>query len=165
MKRRNSFIDKEEIEQKSLEENQIELWRKLGKNKPRILRKVKLEKIIKSRIENDKNINKRLFYWVTTLDVDTTNKEFIEKIWKKIINCEYNKQLEITPSSLKGTHFIIRCTIDCIICRMVYDDTRRLAYDMNRPYYARNILFNKKERVNVKDILATEPKNDIEIKS
>jgi len=33
---------------------------------------------------------------------------------------------------------------------MCYDDDKHFAYDMNRPEYARNILFDKKEKIVIK---------------
>ena len=78
-----------------------------------------------------------------TLDIDKNDKDFISRIEKKIINCEYLHYLEKRPSAFKGYHFLLECLKKCDICRIVYDDFRRLAYDLNRPYYARNILFDK----------------------
>lgn len=81
----------------------------------------------------------------TTLDIDTNNKDFIEHTIKKILNCKYCDELFCNDSSFKGIHIIVYCTKICEICRFVYDDFRRFAYDSNRPYYARNILFQEKE--------------------
>ena len=81
----------------------------------------------------------------TTLDIDTTNKDFIEHTIKKILNCKYCDELYRRDSCFKGVHIIIFCVKECEICRFTYDDVRRFAYDQNRPYYARNILFQEKE--------------------
>ena len=89
-----------------------------------------------------------------TLDVDTTDKDLITHIYMKIHNCKYCVNVERTFSSFKGVHFVIYCTRECEICRFVYDDFRRFAYDANRPYYARNILFQEKE------IIKLEAKNN-----
>ena len=85
-----------------------------------------------------------------TLDIDTADKGFIEHITNKILNCKFCLDIIVTYSSLKGVHIIIYCNKKCEICRFVYDDFRRFAYDQNRPYYARNILFQEKEVVRLK---------------
>lgn len=90
------------------------------------------------------------------LDVDLTSKysilkpkdnEFIERMLNKITKCSFFNDLTINPSSFKGFHVEIFCSIDCNICRICYDDDKHFAYDMNRPEYARNILFNRKEKI------------------
>jgi len=80
----------------------------------------------------------------TTLDIDTNDKEFIERAIMKIrLLCKSNKVLVFRDSSFKGVHVILACNKKCEICQFVYDDFRRFAYDRNRPYYARNILFTE----------------------
>lgn len=92
------------------------------------------------------------------LDIDLTskysrfrpkNKEFIKRILDKIGKCPYCLGHEITASSFKGFHVTVHCSIDCDICRMCYDDDKHFAYDLNRPEYARNILFDKKEKIRI----------------
>lgn len=94
-----------------------------------------------------------------TLDIDLTSKwsrfkpkdkEFMLKMIYKITNCPFCSHLKINQSSFKGYHITLFCKKDCDICRLCYDDTRRLAYDLSRPKYARNILFEKKERIIIK---------------
>ena len=90
----------------------------------------------------------------TTLDIDTNNKEFIVRIISKIIiNCKVlSKNLidyRIKDSALKGVHITLFCNRKCDICRMCYDDFRRFAYDQNRPEWAKNILFDKKEIIEI----------------
>lgn len=79
----------------------------------------------------------------TTLDIDTNDEDFINKIFQKIVLCKYLYSLTKKFSAFKGVHIILICHKKCDICRIVYDDFRRLAYDSNRPEYARNILFDK----------------------
>lgn len=85
-----------------------------------------------------------------TLDIDKGDIHNLHKIINKIRFCKYNKSLSYKPSFHKGYHIILFCDIKCIVCRFVYDDFRRFAYDSNRPEYARNILFEKKERIKIK---------------
>lgn len=84
-----------------------------------------------------------------TLDIDTNNKDFITRILEKINKCKNLKYSYTRPSSCKGVHIILFCFIKCDICRMCYDDARRFAYDQNRPEWAKNILFDKKEIINI----------------
>ena len=81
----------------------------------------------------------------STLDIDTNDKETIKRITQKIIRCPNIFHIHKKPSSHKGYHFILRCYIKCDICRICYDDFRRYNYDMNRPEWARNILFDIEE--------------------
>lgn len=94
----------------------------------------------------------------TTLDIDFTDKwnklkpkdyEFIENVVNKISKCPFFVDLWLKLSAYKGVHIIIICSIKCDICRFVYDDTKRFAYDLSRPVYARNILADKKERIKI----------------
>jgi len=93
------------------------------------------------------------------LDIDLTSKysrfkpkddEYLEHMINKISECPFLFDLKINPSSFKGFHVELFCSIDCDICRMCYDDDKHFAYDMNRPEYARNILFDKKEKIKIK---------------
>ena len=86
----------------------------------------------------------------TTLDIDSTDKDFIVYILKKIFSCKFCIDLCFYDSSFKGIHIIIFCLKKCEICRFVFDDFRRFAYDSNRPEYARNILFQEKEIIKLK---------------
>lgn len=79
----------------------------------------------------------------STLDIDTNNKETISQMIKKIRFCSKLIQVNYRPSDKKGFHFVLWCKVECDICRIVYDDFRRYNYDMNRPFWARNILFDK----------------------
>ena len=83
----------------------------------------------------------------TTLDIDTNNKEIIERVFKKISKCKNLKEFYVKPSGFKGYHFILFCDKKCDVCRLCYDDSRRFAYDQNRPPFAQNILFNKIEEI------------------
>lgn len=93
------------------------------------------------------------------LDIDLTTKysklpirteNEIEHIIDKIARCPFFIDLEVHLSSFKGFRIFIFCSINCDICRLCYDDDKHFAYDMNRPEYARNISFDKKEKVAIK---------------
>jgi len=75
-------------------------------------------------------------------------KKYPEGRRKKIKKCKKLVQLSYRPSSKKGFHFKLWCKIKCDICRIVYDDFRRYDYDMNRPVWARNILFDREIKFN-----------------
>lgn len=93
----------------------------------------------------------------TTLDIDLIpskyscsipkSEQFILDMLKKICQCKNILGYSVRPSSFKGYHIELFCKIECDICRMCYDDEKRFCYDMNRPYYARNIFFESKEKV------------------
>jgi hypothetical protein len=80
-----------------------------------------------------------------TLDIDTNNKEVILRITKKINLCSCLSKFEIKPSFQKGVHIKLMCLIECELCRIVYDDSRRYALDQLRPEFSRNVLFDSKE--------------------
>lgn len=77
-----------------------------------------------------------------------TKKDLI-KMFFKIRQCPNFVYYTVKDSSFKGFHVELYCLIDCDICRMCYDDDRHFAYDLNRPEYARNILFDKKEKIKI----------------
>jgi len=92
------------------------------------------------------------------LDIDLTTKysklppkdeDFIERIIDKVSKCPFFIDLIIKSSSFKGFRIFLFCSVDCDICRMCYDDDKHFAYDMKRPEYARNISFDKKEKIKI----------------
>lgn len=89
----------------------------------------------------------------TTLDIDNSDKHFVNMIMIKIVlHCDCLIDLDVKPSSSKGYHIILLCNKKCDLCRFVFDDCRRFAYDLNRPDYARNILFTEKIYVHKEDV-------------
>lgn len=84
------------------------------------------------------------FLYRSTLDIDKNDKDFINDIEIKIKRCIFLEEFEKRDSSSKGVHIIIKCSIKCDICRFVYDDFRRFAYDQQRKPEEQNILFNEK---------------------
>jgi len=81
--------------------------------------------------------------------IPKTKKDIMRMLFK-IRRCPNNVRVSIKESSFKGFHVELYCKINCDICRMCYDDDKHFAYDMNRPEYARNILFDKKEKIVIK---------------
>lgn len=81
----------------------------------------------------------------STLDIDTNNKEVINRIIQKIKKCENLNYLISKLSFSKGVHVLLYCKIKCDICRFCYDDFRRFAFDQYRPKECQNILFDDKE--------------------
>lgn len=83
----------------------------------------------------------------STLDIDTNDKLTLSRILNKITQCEYLVNLEMRFSANKGIHIILKCQIECEICRFCYDDFRRFAYDQTRKKQYQNILFTEKEYI------------------
>lgn len=84
----------------------------------------------------------------STLDIDTNDKSTITHILSKITGCQQLVIIGKKLSDKKGVHIILFCNLDCDICRFVFDDQTRFSYDLQRPKYARDILFVKKECIN-----------------
>lgn len=93
------------------------------------------------------------------LDIDFTSKysnkpilgkDHIIKIFSKLLLCKNFDHLKFFWSSFKGCHIILFCKKNCDICRMCYDDDKHFNFDEKRPEYARNIVFDKKEKVKIK---------------
>lgn len=80
-----------------------------------------------------------------TIDIDTNNKEFITTLKLKIYRCSNLEELVVRDSSQKGVHFILHCKKNCDLCRLVFDDAIRYAYDQFRESFSRNVLFSEKE--------------------
>lgn len=80
-----------------------------------------------------------------TIDIDTNNKDFITTLKLKIYKCHFLEELIVKDSPQKGTHFILKCLKECDLCRFVFDDQTRYAYDQFRKEYSQNVLFSEKE--------------------
>lgn len=78
-----------------------------------------------------------------TIDLDFCNKSKLERIVYKIINMPCCIEMEVRPT-WRGYHLIIYCTRRCDVCRLLYDDFMRYAYDLYRPPHLRNILWTAK---------------------
>lgn len=88
------------------------------------------------------------FKSINTLDIDTTDKEFIKHLLGKLVyyKCVCLEDFHIEFSSQKGVHITLFCKKrKCDLCRFVFDDFRRFAYDQYRKKHEKNVLFDKKE--------------------
>lgn len=83
----------------------------------------------------------------STLDIDTNDKSVLTHILCKITGCQQLVVIGKRYSYTKGLHIILFCKIQCDICRFCFDHYVRFVFDQNRPDYARNILFAKKESI------------------
>lgn len=92
-----------------------------------------------------------MFKSLKTVDYDYDPKHFRDKtsfehVLAKIRAMPCCEGITVKDSNTKGKHIIIECSIiNCDICRMVYDDPVRYSKDVNRPTYAQNVLFDKKD--------------------
>lgn len=81
-----------------------------------------------------------------TLDIDTNNKEDLMRILNKICDCEFLQKLTFDFSLQKGVHLKMFCDKEkCEICRLVFDDQRRMGFDCYRPIFSRNVMFDEKD--------------------
>lgn len=80
-----------------------------------------------------------------TIDLDTNEKETVNRIIEKIINCNDLIEIEISDSLQKGKHLILWCITNCEKCRLVFDDSVRYAYDQYRIKSSQDVLFDEKE--------------------
>lgn len=84
-----------------------------------------------------------------TIDIDTTDKEFLFIVLSKIIrrNNRFSclAKIEVTPSSLKGYHIKLYCKKKCDLCRLVFDDDIRYFYDQYREPESQNVLTQETE--------------------
>lgn len=80
-----------------------------------------------------------------TLDLDTTDKEIINRILHKILTCDSLIKLNYEPSKRKGYHFRLWCVKKCDRCRLVFDDAVRFQYDLMRNFESRDVLAQESE--------------------
>lgn len=80
-----------------------------------------------------------------TLDIDTTEKEFINRLIYKISSCQFLYKLTFESSKRKGFHFRLWCAKKCDLCRLVFDDQIRYQYDLMRNFESRNVLAQESE--------------------
>jgi len=85
--------------------------------------------------------------YYNTIDLDKIDKEQLERIISKIKTNPCLKNIQVKDSSTKGYHLLLTCNRKCDICRIVFDDQKRLEMDNNRPLKLQNTLFTSKEPV------------------
>jgi hypothetical protein len=83
--------------------------------------------------------------YFNTLDIDTNDKEKIDRIMEKIKSNPCCYSIHSKPSSTKGVHIIFRCVKKCDVCRLVFDDMKRYEIDFNREEKFKNVVFTDKE--------------------
>jgi hypothetical protein len=83
--------------------------------------------------------------YFNTLDIDNGDKANLERILNKISQNKCCLDLKLKDSSNKGYHILITCDRKCDICRIVFDDQKRLEMDSLRQEKFRNTLFTEKE--------------------
>lgn len=89
-------------------------------------------------------MQKEILNSYNTIDIDTTDKLFINMVVSKIIMRDRRfhclSRIELTPSSLKGYHIRFYCKKKCDLCRIVFDDDMRYFYDQYREPESQNVL-------------------------
>ena len=83
-----------------------------------------------------------------TLDIDNSNKEYLQHIVRKLeacANCVVYKIID-TP---KGYHVKMRCRISCDTCRFVFDDPARYEIDFQQSPALTNVLFKPYSAVKI----------------
>lgn len=82
-----------------------------------------------------------------TIDLDKTDKEQLSRIVQKIVSNPCCLSLQYKDSNSKGYHISLICLRECDICRVVFDDQKRLEMDSNRDIKFQNTLFSDKEPI------------------
>lgn len=86
-----------------------------------------------------------------TIDIDSTDKDNLIKILEKILGCEHLLKIDgIEPSKRKGYHIKMFCGQDCVMCRLLFDDSTRFAFDQFRPISLQNVLHQETEQILIK---------------
>lgn len=83
--------------------------------------------------------------YYNTIDIDNSDKSNLDRILNKISLNKCCLDLNCKDSSNKGYHLILTCKDKCDICRIVFDDQKRLDMDSMREEKFRNTLFAEKE--------------------
>jgi hypothetical protein len=84
--------------------------------------------------------------YCNTLDLDNITKQQLQDIETKIKSNKCCLKCEHKDSNSKGYHVMILCNKQgCDLCRIVFDDQRRLEAEHDRKDIFKNVLFEKKE--------------------
>lgn len=86
-----------------------------------------------------------------TIDLDLNAKRFIDfffvfAIIQKIALNPCLQYMAVKDSARKGFHLTLWCKKDCELCRLVFDDQERFRKDSQRRVFARNVLFDYKDK-------------------
>jgi DNA-binding Lrp family transcriptional regulator len=91
---------------------------------------------------------------LNTLDLDFNDKEKMRIIIEKIRRCKYAKAVYMRESaSTNGFHIKIYCSIVCDICRIVFDDPRRMFFENVNEGKRRNCLWDEKAYYKAKTVV------------
>jgi len=85
---------------------------------------------------------------LNTIDIDDTSKKNLLRVLKKIRRCPFLDSISVEPS-LNGWHITLWCKRECEVCRLVFDDQTRFMWDLERPRFSRNVLFDVKIPVTI----------------
>lgn len=99
-----------------------------------------------------------------TIDIDypLNTFHFLIRVFNKINGCKHLSSIFVSES-LNGFHIRLYCKIECEICRLIYDDQKRYAYDQFRPLDSQNVLWNRKK---LRSHLTTaSPQSDMNLKT
>jgi len=84
-----------------------------------------------------------------TVDVD--GKVFVDaegklrRVLGFVGRCPFSQTLRYRVSpSLNGYHVEFWCTLNCSLCRFVFDDVKRYVFDLRRPPWTRDVLWSSK---------------------
>lgn len=80
---------------------------------------------------------------LNTLDLDFCGIDQLSEIVAKIMLRKCHGPVAVSDSN-KGYHVAMYCEKRCDDCRLVFDDQERYARDRRRPWWSRNVLFDRK---------------------
>lgn len=80
---------------------------------------------------------------LSTIDIDDTSKKFLLRVLGKICRCKHLQKIS-WKASLNGWHIFLWCDKKCDVCRLVFDDVNRFRWDLERPEFSRNVMFDVK---------------------
>jgi hypothetical protein len=80
-----------------------------------------------------------------TIDIDRDDDKLLRCLHFLMNYCHEHTEVYVNVSpSGKGWHVKFFCRKPCLLCRFLFDDPKRLKYDLKRPVYARNVLWHHK---------------------
>ena len=90
---------------------------------------------------------------INTIDFDTSDEKKTGKVLAEILKCPHLDYLGVKRSSSQHFHFVLFCGIDCTMCRQKYDDKKRFAFDKNRATYRQNVLWKRKQAIELSKMI------------
>jgi hypothetical protein len=80
------------------------------------------------------------FGFYNTVDIDKGDYENFFMIYEKIQACSHHGVVMFRDTQ-KGYHILFKCDIECDLCRFVFDDPARYAYDFKKKPSRQNVCF------------------------